>query len=213
MEECVIVRDKPKGRAQQPEVCTQQSGATTSGRLVNSAGNIKLTLSTGLLLLLSACARIDHLVYEPYVAEIDGLSQLEISTYPADFGRTRKHVPFVYRHMETHDKLFFQVFIRNKEQAGKNPHVESIQIHSFTYRFGDQPDTVLLTEYGDYFWMQGQPNYNKDYAETQPVLFVPDAEITVVINFTLNGTNYEFQGKMPSAREERLMPLLVYAFR
>lgn len=170
-------------------------------------------LIAGLLLLSSACARIDKLFYEPYVAEIDGLSQLEISTYPADFGRSRKHVPFIFRHMETNDKLYFQVFIRNKDQAGRNPHVESIRIHSFSYRFGNQPETVLITDYDNNFWMQGQPNYNEDYADTQPVQFLPDTEVTVSINFTLNGNNYEFEGQMPSARDESLMPLFVYAFR
>lgn len=165
------------------------------------------------LIMLTGCARVDRLLYEPYVAEIDGLSQLEISMYPAYFGNSRKHVPFIYRHMETHDKLYFQVFIRNKGQAGKNPHVESIRIHKFSYRFGNQPETVLITGYDDNFWMQGQPDYDENHAETQPVQFVPDAEIIVAINFTLNGNNYEFEGKMPSARERSLLPLIVYAFR
>ncbi|MDJ0761238.1 MAG: hypothetical protein QNJ19_17725 [Woeseiaceae bacterium] len=186
----------------------------TKARLnTSAAGNLRLVLTLSLVGLLSACARTDQLAYRPFVADIDGKSELRISTYPADFGRSRKHVPFIYRHMETYDKLYFQVFIRNKDQAGKNPHVESIHIHSFSYRFDGQPSTELITDYDDYFWMQNQPDYNKDYAESPPVLYVPNAEIIVSIAFTLNGIDYEFEGSMPSTTKKSWTPLLVHALR
>ena len=193
-------------------VASGQIGASDSGRSANLGRIFKRMPIVGFLLL-SACARIDYLDYESYVADIDGLSQLEISTYPANFPESRRHVPFIYRHLETYNRLYFQVFIRNKDQAGQNPHVESIFIHEFSYGFGNHPDTVLITEYQDYFWMQGQPKYNDNYANTEPVLFVPGASITVNIKFTLNGDYYEFEGQMPATRKQRLRPLLLDAFR
>ena len=190
----------------------RQISASVSGHVAGLGRALKRMPVLGFLLL-SACARTDYLDYESYTADIDGLSQLEISTYAANFPESLKHVPFIYRHLETHNRLYFQVFIRNMEQAGKNPHVDSILIHEFSYRFGNQPRNVLISDYPEYFWMQGQPNYNENYADTQPVLFVPDASITVNIRFTLNGDYYEFEGQMPAAKKQTLRPLLLDAFR
>ena len=86
--------------------------------------------------------------------------------------------------------------------------VETILIHTFSYSFGNQPETVLINDYDENFWMQGEPNYNELYADTQPIQFLPDAEITVDIKFTLNGNYYEFEGQMPSARRKGWSALL-----
>ena len=168
---------------------------------------------SGLMLVLGGCARIDHLKYKTFITDIDGESVLEISTYGADFGRSVKHVPFLYRHMESHDRLWFQVFIRDKDNAGRNPHVESIIIHSFSYRFGDQPETVLLTDYADNFWMQGRSDDHSNGRGTQPILFDPHWAVTVSIEFTLNGIDYSFEGTMPGVRKTSRKPLLVHALR
>lgn len=86
-------------------------------------------------LFLISCAQLRHLEYTPFVYDIDGKNELSISTYPAWFAKDLFSIPFVYKQRETHDKLYFQVYIRDiNKKSGKNPNVESIRIHSFSYR-------------------------------------------------------------------------------
>lgn len=160
------------------------------------------------MLLLSGCARITKREYAEFVHEIDGKSELSVSTYPAGFPDRVSHVPFLYTALETPDRVYFQVFVRDAaKKSGPNPHVESIRIHSFTYRVGGGLPTELLTDYAENFWMQGDPTY--DNRELAPIPFYDDKSVRLEIEITLNGVRYSIDGEMPGREMSRLRPLPV----
>jgi hypothetical protein len=165
-------------------------------------------------LFLSSCARVRHLEYAPFVHDIDGKNELSISTYPAWFAKDTFSIPFVYKKRVTHDKLYFQVFIRDiNKKSGKNHNVESIRIHSFSYRIGNNPSTELISDYDANFWMQSQPEYNPNVKDTVPILYVDGWTVSVDISFTLNGKDYKIQGEMPSAEYTTSHPLIMEIYR
>ena len=167
-----------------------------------------------IVLLLAGCGQVRHLEYKPFVHDIDGKNELYISTYPAWFAKDSFSIPFVYKKRVTHDKLYFQVFIRDiNKKAGKNPNVESIQIHSFSYRIGNNPSTVLISDFNSNFWMQNQTQYNPDAKDTSPILYVDGWTVTVDISFTLNGKDYSIQGEMPSSERTTSYPLIMEIYR
>ena len=164
-----------------------------------------------LILFLAGCVQIRHLKYKPFVHDIDGKNELYISTYPAGYAHKTDSIPFVFKKLVTHDKLYFQVFIRDiKKKAGKNPNIDSIRIHSFSYRIGNNPSTELISNYDSNFWQQGQPKYNPDAKETSPILYVDGWTVSVDISFTLNGKDYSIQGEMPSAEHTTTRSLIMW---
>ena len=173
---------------------------------------MKSVLLIFLILFLAGCVQIRYLKYKPFVHDIDGKNELYISTYPAGYAqKTDDSIPFVYKKLVTHDKLYFQVFIRDiKKKAGKNANIDSIRIHSFSYRIGNNPSTELLSNYDSNFWQQGQSKYNPDTKETSPILYVDGWTVSVNISFTLNGKDYSIQGEMPSAENTNTRSLIMW---
>jgi hypothetical protein len=163
----------------------------------------KLTLLSILLpLLVSSCTSITKREYEPFVRQLDDKSEISVSTYPAGFPRQVPGNSPSLEKLETHDELYFQIYVRDRKQNfGPNPHITSINIHSFSYRMGDQPLTELLTNYPEAFWMQNNPRYEKIKHTTIP--YVPDSSVFIEIDLTLNGKRYKLNGNMP-ARESKL---------
>lgn len=171
---------------------------------------MKLQSSLVLLVLLvaSGCTSIKQREYAPFVRDLDGLSELEISTYPADFPNRLGERDHTFQSYESADELYFQVFIRDaKKKTGPNAHVESITIHSFSYQMGDEPPTVMLSGYQGNFWMQGNPSYDK--RGLPPVPYDPEGSVSVEISFTLNGTQYEFEGEMPAIEKSSVAPTAI----
>lgn len=155
------------------------------------------------LLLASGCTSVTLRGYAPFVRDLDGRSELCISTYPAGFptkvGRKRAG----YESYETNEDLYFQVFIRDiKKRAGPNPHIESVCIHSFTCRIGDAPPELLLSGYTKNFWMQGNPQAGKRVVP--PIPYHAKGRVSIEMDLTLNGKRYSFKGDMP-ARESRIV--------
>jgi hypothetical protein len=160
------------------------------------------------LLLVSGCTKFRHLEYASFIRELDGLSELEISTYPADFPNRLSDKGNLLQKYETAGELYFQVHIRDKKtKSGPNPHVRSINIHSFSYQVGDAPPVVLLSGYEDNFWMQNNPRYEQ--RELPAVPYVPDGKVSIEISFTLNGEPFVFEGDMPAVEKSRLYPTII----
>ena len=160
------------------------------------------------VLLVTGCGSLTHLGYEPLVRDLDGNSELRISTYPAWFGTDKISIPFIYVKSQTHNEVYFQVFICDKKQnCGPNPHIESILIKSFSYSLDGQPRRQLLSNYSDNFWMQGNPRYEKQ--ELSPIPYRRGSSISVEINFTLNGKDYAIEGEMPAFEKMTLYPLIL----
>ena len=178
---------------------------TTDDKLIVKLGSILALL---LLSIVSGCTNLKQRQYAPFVRELDGLNELEISTYPADFPNRLSEKGDIFQRYESADGLYLQVFIRDaKKKTGPNPHVQSITIHAFSYQIRDEPTTVLLSEYQDNFWMQGNPQY--DPRGLPPIPYDPDGSVSIKISLTLNDKKYEFEGQMPAAEKTTVMPTFI----
>ncbi len=160
------------------------------------------------VLLLSGCTQFNHREYEPFVRDLNDLNQLEISTYAADFPDRLTEKGAVFEKYETAGELYFQVNIRDpRKSTGPNGNVESIVIHSFSYQFDDEPPSVLLSNYDNNFWMQGNPRY--DEQNLPPIPYRPNGKVSIAIRFTLNGETFEFAGDMPATESSRTLPTFI----
>jgi hypothetical protein len=163
-------------------------------------------LSLAALLAASGCTSIKQREYAPFVRELDGKNFLEISIYPADYPDRLNETGSITQNYESHGEVFFQVFVRDKKKnkVGEHPHIQSIIIHSFSYQIGDEPPTVLVSDYEHNFWMQGNPRYEK--RASQPVPYQPGGKVGIEVDFTLNGERYTFKGDMPAEERLRVFP-------
>ena len=160
-------------------------------------------LSISTLLLISGCGTMHTRGYETFTVEIDLDNQLQVSMNPASTPKKKQGSTSWMEERETYRKLNFQVFIMDKDGYGKNPHVESVTIHSFSYQMNDGNKTEILSDYGYNFWMQGNSRYNKDRPTVPPIPYVPKSRIKFWIEFTLNGKKYSKQGILKSFENSR----------
>lgn len=168
----------------------------------------RLILAPVLALIAAGCTSIKQREYAPFVRDLDGLSELAISTYPADFPDRLSDKGALFEKYESAGELYLQVHIRDKKaKFGPNPHVESISIHSFSYRVADGPVNAVLADYERNFWMQDNPRYEQ--RNLPPVPYVTDGKLWIDIRFTLNGKQYAFNGDMHATETTRTLPTFV----
>ena len=150
------------------------------------------------------------LEYEPLTRDLDGRSELHISTYPAGFPRETSAIPFLYKGLRTPEAVYFQVFVRDAaKKSGPNVHIDSVRIHSFSYRIHGQPPVELISDFDAGFWMQDQPDLAP--AAQAPVPFDPGGSVHIVVDLTLNGRDYRIEGEMRAAERRNVRPLWIYA--
>jgi hypothetical protein len=160
---------------------------------------------------LQGCMKVTVFSYEPLTRALDGKSELHISTYPSDIADRVSGVPFLWKEVLSPNSVYFQVFVRQEGRMGRNPHVESITIHSFSYAFPGQAPVELITDYGQNFWMQGSPEYNPGGGAPVPV---HEAwYVNLEIDLTLNGQRYRIKDQVHAVKKESMRPLLLEAFR
>ena len=178
-------------------------------KLLTMIRQAKLTLLPILLpLLVSSCTSITKRDYRPFVRQLDDKSEISVSTYPAGFLREAPGNRPSFEKFETHDKLYFQIHVRDrKSDFGPNPHITSINIHSFSYRMGDQPPKELLSNYPHAFWMQDTPIYGQINHTTIP--YAPDSSVSIEIDLTLNGKRYKLNGNMPARERKYVVPTFI----
>ena len=168
-----------------------------------------MSVLLGIGLLLTGCIDRQILEYEPVVLDLDGKSELHISTYPAGFPRKISGIPFLYKTTRTPESVFFQVFVRDiQKKVGPNTNVESILIHSFSYRIDNDAPVVLISQYDGHFWMQEQHADNDD--ERKPVPWVSGKPLAIDISLTLNGKDYALKTRMQPIMREKSGSLLVH---
>ncbi len=156
------------------------------------------------------CMKSTTLEYQELSRALDGRSELHISTYPSWFPREVSGIPFLYKELRSPDSVYFQVFVRDaKKKSGRNSHVESITIHSFSYAFPGQEPVELISDFDGNFWMQGSPEYNPD--GDAPVPVDPHWAVQLHIDLTLNGQRYVFDESVQGAAVESRLPLLLHA--
>ena len=173
------------------------------------------TLALGILAVLviglQGCFKATVLSYETLIRALDGKSELYISTYPSDIARSVSGVPFLWKEVRSPNSVYFEVFVREVGRMGRNPHVESITIHSFSYAFPGQAPVQLIADYDHNFWQQGSPKYNPDGNE--PVLVHEAWYVNLEIDLTLNGQRYRIEDRVHAVEKESMRPLLLEAFR
>lgn len=158
----------------------------------------------------TGCAKTTFLKYSEFVTPLDDKSELSVKTYPAFFPKETFHIPFLYREFVTHDKLYFQVFVRDKnKKAGPNPNIDSIEIHSFSYKLNDHDSRELISGFKANFWMQGQHADNK----STPIQFHPEGKIEIDTSLTINGKELKKTGVMKATTQSRLYPLIFYSLQ
>jgi hypothetical protein len=163
-------------------------------------------------LLLQGCLDTTVQYYGPITLPVDDGNELHISTYSADFPDQEAHIPFLYRKFRTPDRVYFQVFVREKgKEAGRNPNIESIKIRSFSYHFSSQEPTELITDYDDNFWMQGQRNYNPGGSE--PIPFNEHWYLQVHLDMNVNGVDYQFDERIDANTRRSFRPLIFWALQ
>ena len=161
-----------------------------------------------LLLTATGCAESTIQEYGPFTRDLDGENELHISTYPAGLPRVTDRVPYLFKAQKTPDEVYFQVFVRDRSVgAGPNPHIESIHIESFSYRFPGQAPVILLEDYAENFWMQGNPRYESE--TSPPVPFNEHWYLQIQIDLTVNGTDYSFDERIDASLRNYLRPLIL----
>jgi hypothetical protein len=169
---------------------------------------IVLVFTISILVTFSGCSKFTHLKYSSFVRDLDGKSELVISTYPTWYPKRTLHIPFLYENLISPEEVYFQVFVRDSvKKVGQNPNVKSIRIHSFAVQMQNQSKIILISDYESNFWMQGQSKDNK--LDVQSIPYYPDTPLRVDIALTLNGVDYSIKGKMNPTKEVS-MSLLIY---
>lgn len=160
-------------------------------------------------LLLPSCVVFTEHEYGEFTKNLDGRSELSVSTYPAGFPRDKLHIPYVFRRAESADKVYFQVHIRDmRKKFGHNPNIKSVRINSFSYKVGDAPRKEVISGFTNNHWMQG--NKIDAPGNPPPAPFVKGEEVTFSADLRLNGRSHKVSGTMPSDSSTWIAPLVFY---
>ena len=140
---------------------------------------------------LCGCMSVVNYPYAPSIQRIDKDLQLEVDTYPADYGRDGFHIPFLYLHTHTADHVLFQVYLRNSRDTIYNSSkgIESMQITGFAYQFPEEDRIDLITAANPVsgnFWQQRE----------DPLPFREGVPVKVWLTFVLNGERHTVQCAM-----------------
>ena len=76
------------------------------------------------LLATAGCMDATILEYQPLTPELDGKSELHISTYPSGFPGETSSIPFLYKALRTPESVYFQVFVRDAEKKSGRPSIQ-----------------------------------------------------------------------------------------
>ncbi|MDB2674140.1 hypothetical protein N9Y81_04225 [Akkermansiaceae bacterium] len=156
----------------------------------------------------TSCTSFTNREYRPFIRNIDGESELHISTYPAFFPKKKSTSNSIVKKLESHAEVYFQLSIRDlNKRLGPNPHIESVTIHSFSYQLPNEPKIEILTDYHGSFWMQGNPNYESSKLPAIP--YRPDSTLSIEINFNLNGKTYSYEGEMKARESTIALPTAI----
>ena len=106
-------------------------------------------------------AHVKHREYTPLARDLDGKSELEVSTYPVWFPGDTARVPFLYRMIEMYNAVNFQMSVPDaRKKVAPNSHVENIRIHSISVKRGGGEEVVMISGVDSNFWIQGNPDHD-----------------------------------------------------
>ena len=155
------------------------------------------------------CVNITKREYQQFVQELDDKSELSVSTHPAWFGKEKVKIPYLYIKMVTDDYVALQFHLREHgKKIGKNPHLQSIQVHKFSYRLDNGPEKILLTDYSKASWGQDTGNYKE--RTTKGIPYQKGSILHFSAELTLNGEDFSVKGQMPAQEKTTLAPIFFY---
>lgn len=160
----------------------------------------------------AGCSKFTKYEYESHVFTLDEGNELVISTFPSWFPKTKSHIPFLYKNLQAPQSVYFQFFVRaTGTTAGRNPNLESILVRNFSYEFPGQTPVVLIEDYSDGFWQQGQHDYNSEKLE--PVPCVDGWYVRVKFDLILNGKSFNGEHILYAQEVSKVCPLIFDALR
>jgi hypothetical protein len=181
-------------------------------KLSNPICFINLFLMAVIIAHFIGCAKFTKYEYESHVFPLDDENELVISTFPSWFPKTKSRIPLLFKNSHAPQSVYFQFFVRAKgTTAGRNPNIESILVQNFSYEFPGQPPVVLIEDYSDGFWQQGQPNY--DSKKLEPVPCVDGWHVLVKFDLVLNGKVFKGEHILDAREVSKVYPLIFDALR
>ena len=178
----------------------------------NLANLIKLFILGLVTICLAGCAKFTKYEYESHVFPLDEYNELVISTFPSWYPETKSRIPFLFKSLHAPQSVYFQFFVRAAgTTAGRNPNIESIHVRNFSYEFPGQTPVVLIEDYSEGFWQQGQADYNSK--ELEPVRCFEGWYVLVKFDLVLNGVAYSGEDVLHAREVSRVYPLINDALR
>ncbi len=166
-----------------------------------------------LITLFSAgCAKFTKYEYSSHVFPLGEDNELVISTFPSWFPKASSHIPFLYKNLQAPQSVYFQFFVRAAgTTAGRNPNIESILIRNFSYEFPGQTPVVLIKDYSEGFWQQGQADY--DSKKLEPVPCFDSWYVRVKFDLVLNGKAFKGEHILYAQEVSKMYPLFFDALK
>lgn len=185
----------------------RQHVTTPTRRRLTSLFAAALTVAS-----VAGCAQHTRCEYAPQVVTLDSLNEVVFSTFPSGFARVTRHVPFVFKRLESPPSVNLQMFVRARgTTAGRNPHIDSILVRRLSYEFPGQTPVPLVQNYADGFWQQGQSEYQSEHVA--PIQCVEGWYIRVRFDLTLNGNVLTGEDTLFARERTRRYALLFDALR
>jgi hypothetical protein len=181
-------------------------------KLSNPICLIKLFLMAVIIASSTGCAKFTKYEYDSHVFTLDGENELVISTFPSWFPKIKSRIPFLFKNSHAPQSVYFQFFVRaTGTTAGRNPNIEPILVRNFSYEFPGQKPVVLIKDYSDGFWQQGQPDY--DSKNLEPVPCVDGWHVRIKFDLVLNGIAFKGEHILYAREVSKLYPLIFDALR
>jgi hypothetical protein len=155
------------------------------------------------------CVDVVTFEYEEHVQPLDDDSELAVSTYPAWFPRESVSLAPVYVRLRPDDYVALQFHVRDRNRSGDaGARIESIHVHRLAYRLDSGPETVVLTDFRDAFWMQQTGSYLDRTKNGIP--YRAHSVLHVTADLTVNGERFSIAGDMPARRRFSRYPIVFY---
>lgn len=176
----------------------------TSRRAFGLAGLIALLCAlTGV-----GCVDVVTLEYEAYVQPLDDDTELAISTYPGWFPRESVSLSPVHVRLRPDEHVALRFHVRDRKRSwDAGSRIESVHVHRLAYRLDGGPETVVLTDFRDGFWMQPIVTYRDRTKNGIP--YREHAVLHVTADLSVNGERFSVAGDMRARRRFNRYPIVV----
>ena len=158
------------------------------------------------------CVDVVTFEYEDYVQPLDDDRELAVSTYPAWFPSESVSLAPLYVRLRPDEYVALQFHVRDREGSGNaGPRIESVHVHRLSYRLDSGPETVVLTDFRDGYWMQETGTYRDRTKNGIP--YREHSVLHITADLSLNGERFSIAGEMPARRRFSRCPIVLYYLR